>query len=247
MSDEWFYAGFHTKAKPCKGCGHTRPVGAFSRLCDDCSAAEGLRTADMEDLVQSVRDQAQTAAGMPEGAWSGVDMGADDFQAAMQREAKATLAKDAAERLAQRVAEERAKKERERQWTAEGERRRAEAKKVEDEARRRAEELRKAAEAFMHTGRDNFNQSFYDEMFGAGFGFSGGRQSGRNSWREEQARQQQEPPRAAPAQTNVAGLDMQMIRRLLQLCHPDKHSNSEASQKATHWLLDVKARLDNQR
>jgi hypothetical protein len=29
-----------------------------------------------------------------------------------------------------------------------------------------------------------------------------------------------------------------MLRRLLQLCHPDKHSGSEASQRATAWLLD---------
>ncbi|CAK0780957.1 conserved hypothetical protein [Gammaproteobacteria bacterium] len=29
-----------------------------------------------------------------------------------------------------------------------------------------------------------------------------------------------------------------MMRRLLQLCHPDKHNGSEAALKATKWLLD---------
>lgn len=28
-----------------------------------------------------------------------------------------------------------------------------------------------------------------------------------------------------------------MLKRLLYLCHPDKHRNSEASNLATEWLL----------
>lgn len=34
-------------------------------------------------------------------------------------------------------------------------------------------------------------------------------------------------------------LDKSMVRRLLQLCHPDKHENSNASTKATQWLLEM--------
>ena len=31
-----------------------------------------------------------------------------------------------------------------------------------------------------------------------------------------------------------------MLRRLIQLCHPDKHRNSEAATLATVWLLSVR-------
>ena len=34
--------------------------------------------------------------------------------------------------------------------------------------------------------------------------------------------------------------DKEMLKRLIQLCHPDKHNNSEASGKATSWLLSIK-------
>lgn len=37
---------------------------------------------------------------------------------------------------------------------------------------------------------------------------------------------------------NLPGFDLAMVRRLLQLCHPDKHSNSEGSVKVTQWLND---------
>lgn len=30
------------------------------------------------------------------------------------------------------------------------------------------------------------------------------------------------------------------VRALLQLCHPDKHNNSELSKQITQWLLDNK-------
>jgi len=30
----------------------------------------------------------------------------------------------------------------------------------------------------------------------------------------------------------------EMLRRLIQLCHPDKHAGSEASLKATQWLIE---------
>jgi hypothetical protein len=36
------------------------------------------------------------------------------------------------------------------------------------------------------------------------------------------------------------GIDPEMLRRLIYLCHPDKHSNSQASILATQWLLKQK-------
>lgn len=33
----------------------------------------------------------------------------------------------------------------------------------------------------------------------------------------------------------------EMLRRLIQLCHPDKHGGSEAATKATTFLLQLKA------
>lgn len=35
-----------------------------------------------------------------------------------------------------------------------------------------------------------------------------------------------------------AGIPPDMRRRLIQLCHPDKHGSSEASQAVTRWLLE---------
>jgi hypothetical protein len=43
--------------------------------------------------------------------------------------------------------------------------------------------------------------------------------------------------RTAPA---VAPIDPGMLRRLIQLCHPDKHGNSQASNEATRYLLALK-------
>lgn len=34
----------------------------------------------------------------------------------------------------------------------------------------------------------------------------------------------------------------EMLRRLIQLCHPDKHANSQAALLATQYLLDLKAK-----
>lgn len=34
----------------------------------------------------------------------------------------------------------------------------------------------------------------------------------------------------------------EMLKRILQLCHPDRHGGSEASHKATQWLLDQRRR-----
>lgn len=40
------------------------------------------------------------------------------------------------------------------------------------------------------------------------------------------------PPQQAPV------IDAEMLRRLIHLCHPDKHNNSQAAQLATQWLLN---------
>lgn len=69
-------------------------------------------------------------------------------------------------------------------------------------------------------------------------------------WKREKDRREgksREPPPNSGTKTetrtetvyrNAPGLDVQMVRRLLQLCHPDKHDGSEASVKATQWLND---------
>jgi hypothetical protein len=36
----------------------------------------------------------------------------------------------------------------------------------------------------------------------------------------------------------------EMLPRLLQLAHPDKHANSETANRATQWLLQQRARLN---
>ena len=33
-------------------------------------------------------------------------------------------------------------------------------------------------------------------------------------------------------------IPLEMINRMIRLCHPDKHDNSEASNQVTAWLLD---------
>ena len=43
-------------------------------------------------------------------------------------------------------------------------------------------------------------------------------------------------------QQSTQPFDKEMLRRLLQLCHPDRHNNSEASQIATRFLIDLKGK-----
>ena len=38
----------------------------------------------------------------------------------------------------------------------------------------------------------------------------------------------------------VTPIEPGMLRRLIQLCHPDRHGNSEASNTATRYLLALK-------
>lgn len=41
----------------------------------------------------------------------------------------------------------------------------------------------------------------------------------------------------------VPGLDALMLRRLLQLCHPDRHGGSEAATTATQFLLELRRKI----
>ncbi len=38
--------------------------------------------------------------------------------------------------------------------------------------------------------------------------------------------------------SSMPAIDQTMWRRMMQLCHPDKHGNNEASNIATKWLLE---------
>ena len=43
--------------------------------------------------------------------------------------------------------------------------------------------------------------------------------------------------REALAQKAAVRIPAEMLARLVRLCHPDKHGNSEAANTATQWLL----------
>lgn len=47
-----------------------------------------------------------------------------------------------------------------------------------------------------------------------------------------------EQAKGAPPRYNGQGIPPDMLRRLIQLVHPDKHGGSEAATKATQWLLE---------
>ena len=46
------------------------------------------------------------------------------------------------------------------------------------------------------------------------------------------------PPKNKRSQVTRATIPNDMMKRLLQLCHPDKHSNSKLSVETTQWLLE---------
>lgn len=39
-------------------------------------------------------------------------------------------------------------------------------------------------------------------------------------------------------------IDPAMLRRLIQLCHPDRHGGSEAATVATQYLLDLRSKYE---
>lgn len=54
-------------------------------------------------------------------------------------------------------------------------------------------------------------------------------------------------PVGAPTTLDGALITRERLRQLLQLCHPDKHGNSQTSQDVTCWLLEVRKRLDEKK
>lgn len=47
---------------------------------------------------------------------------------------------------------------------------------------------------------------------------------------------------ARPAYTQAPAIAPDMLRRLIQLCHPDKHANSEGANIATKFLLELRTK-----
>lgn len=105
------------------------------------------------------------------------------------------------------------------------------------QARARAEGLRKAAEAFKNAGNQQSKDEWMRDRQKDFFRHFGNSEAFGRTERE----QRQEPQ---PAQPSANGMDITMLRRLIQLCHPDKHNNSEGSQIATRFLLGIKSRLE---
>lgn len=59
-------------------------------------------------------------------------------------------------------------------------------------------------------------------------------------WLYEKANGEQPTP--APTYNTGAGIPADMLKRLIHLCHPDKHSNSQAATTATEWLLQQRGK-----
>jgi hypothetical protein len=62
-------------------------------------------------------------------------------------------------------------------------------------------------------------------------------------WLYDKANGEQSAP-PPPATQSMAGATVppDMLKRLIQLCHPDKHDGSKASTTATEWLLQQRGR-----
>jgi hypothetical protein len=60
------------------------------------------------------------------------------------------------------------------------------------------------------------------------------RKKAQERWQEHQRFHEPPPP---PPRQPVAVIPDDMMRRLLHLCHPDKHGNSAAATEVTQWLL----------
>lgn len=56
---------------------------------------------------------------------------------------------------------------------------------------------------------------------------------------EKEPKQEQATPTPSGSGAG-AGIPADMLRRLIQLCHPDKHGGSAASTKATEYLLSIR-------
>lgn len=142
-------------------------------------------------------------------------------------------ADEAMARLNERVHAERKKKDAERL-----QREQAEA------ARRKAEELRKAADSFrnVHEEAERIKRRREEEESIRGFDWAGFE---RTFFSGQQYHKQAQPQQ--PQRSTGIDLDLPMLRLLIQLCHPDKHKGSENSQKATQFLLGLKAKMEGGR
>lgn len=59
-------------------------------------------------------------------------------------------------------------------------------------------------------------------------------------WLYEKANGEQSAP--VPTGNAGAAIPADMLRRLIMLCHPDRHGSSKASTIATQWLLEQRGR-----
>lgn len=61
-------------------------------------------------------------------------------------------------------------------------------------------------------------------------------------YRQQKQQEQKHHAPPPPPQGKLA-IDPTMLRRLIQLCHPDKHNGSEAANTATQFLLKLKGSM----
>lgn len=97
-------------------------------------------------------------------------------------------------------------------------------------------EQMRAAEAFMNVGREAERIKRAREQEEAW-------RRARERINEDFFQRQQRSAAPQPPRPSI-DLDIPMLRRLLQLCHPDKHANSESSQIATRYLLGLKDAIE---
>lgn len=53
------------------------------------------------------------------------------------------------------------------------------------------------------------------------------------------------PPKAGSARAGIIEGIAELLPALIQLCHPDRHGNSQAANRATQWLLKTRKTLRN--
>lgn len=57
---------------------------------------------------------------------------------------------------------------------------------------------------------------------------------------EQNPTRRRKPELAAATPQSAPTIDAEMLRRLVYLCHPDKHAGTDAAHKATAFLLKLK-------